>query len=409
MSDRDYIPEIDAVIAARGGHAVVAERTAKILPEPLFNSPEPITSEEWATSRPTPDCIVQDYLYADVAVFIAPGGMGKTTLKLYEAIHIALGRNLYGLKVRKPGCVVIITGEDDRGILVSRLRLIADAMYLNESEIEIVMDQVRICDVSGIGFKLTEMSFGSIKQSDSVVQVIDTLKALNPVLVVIDPAVSFGVGESRINDAEQALIEVARRLKKALNCCVQYVHHTGKANAREKTVDQYSGRGGSAFADGSRMVHVLQSMTPKEWLDETATKLLPGETGLRLARPKMSYCSPTADILIRRDGYFFEPVRSFSLTSTEKANSAANQIWQFLTAQLASGMYHSKNTLESQVDAVNLSRTQIRAAVDQLIAAQRIEARPLPNAGKNGRREYLHPVASPTQNGEPTQKSTLND
>ena len=42
-----------------------------------FDTPAPITSHEWSEARATPDCIVEDYLYADVAVFIAPGGMGK--------------------------------------------------------------------------------------------------------------------------------------------------------------------------------------------------------------------------------------------------------------------------------------------------------------------------------------------
>lgn len=56
-----------------------------------FAAPEPISAPEWNNARSTPDCIVKNYLFADVAVFIAAGGMGKTTLKLFEAIHIALG------------------------------------------------------------------------------------------------------------------------------------------------------------------------------------------------------------------------------------------------------------------------------------------------------------------------------
>ena len=62
-----------------------------------------ISNEEWNQSKLTPDCIVEDYLFSDVGTYSAPGGTGKTTLCLYEYIHIVLGRSLYGLEVRKPG------------------------------------------------------------------------------------------------------------------------------------------------------------------------------------------------------------------------------------------------------------------------------------------------------------------
>ena len=91
---------------------------------------------------------------------------------------------------------------------------------------------------------------------------------------------SFGVGESRVNDAEQGLIEAFRIIRNQLDCCVEGIHHTGKANARDKSTDQYSGRGGSALADGARMVAVLYTLTPSEWLQATGTSLGADESGL---------------------------------------------------------------------------------------------------------------------------------
>ena len=123
--------------------------------------------------------------------------------------------------------------------------------------------------------------------------------------MVIDPAISFGIGEARVNDAEQGPIDAARRIRNALNCCVRYVHHSGKANAREKAADQYAGRGGSAMADGARMVAVLQPLSPDEWLKARASPLMDGESGMVLALPKLSYCPPQPDTLIRRKGYLF--------------------------------------------------------------------------------------------------------
>lgn len=368
-----------------------------------FYMPAPITLDEWTSARSTPDCIVRDYLFADVAVFISPGGMGKTTLKLFEAIHIALGLALYGLTIHKSGAVLIVTAEDGREILVARLRAIAQSMQLSDADIAIVMERVRISDTSGSGFKVTEVVADVVRPSEGVDRIIEVCQTFNPVLIIIDPAVSFGVGESRVNDAEQGLIEAARKLRRALNCCVQYVHHSGKGNARDRAVDQYAGRGGSAFADGARMVHVLQSLTPDEWRNETGTDLEDGESGLRLARPKMSYCAPVGDILIRRKGYHFVHVERVTANKQAKLESAADQVWQLLKFELNAGRYHSRNTIES-IDT-GLKRGEIRAALGWLVASQRVESRNTPNAGKGGKHTYLHPLGSPDETANQNERT----
>ena len=63
--------------------------------------PPEISEDEWSAARSAPDCIVENYLFADVALLIAPGSTGKTTLVLYEAVHIALGLPLSGIKIAK--------------------------------------------------------------------------------------------------------------------------------------------------------------------------------------------------------------------------------------------------------------------------------------------------------------------
>ena len=81
-----------------------------------------IGPDELAIARITPPCIVESYLYRDVATFPGPGGTGKTTLFLFESVHIVLGRPLYGLEVVTPGVVAFVTAEDRRELLVARLR-----------------------------------------------------------------------------------------------------------------------------------------------------------------------------------------------------------------------------------------------------------------------------------------------
>jgi RecA-family ATPase len=376
----------------------VLDELSAHLQSKAWKAPDSISSDEWLTARSAPDCIVENYLFADVGVFIAPGGTGKTTLILHESICIALGLPLYGLEVKKPGPVMILTAEDSREMLVARLRAISAAMGLTDDQRRKVCEHVLISDVSGAGFKLTVVDHDVVRPAPGIEEIIAGCKAIKPVLIVVDPAVSFGVGESRVNDAEQGLIEAARRLRRALNCCVRYVHHTGKQNGRERAIDQYAGRGGSAFADGARMVTVLQSMAPSDWNKATGTDLCAGQTGLILARPKMSYAPPAGDILILREGYRFTQVDAVKTDSGEELESRAQKLLDTMLEELSKGHYPTQNSLEA-VDT-GLTRAELRKVIAWLKATGRIDQRDKPGAGQRGSRTYLHPVGAPDASGE---------
>lgn len=367
----------------------VAEAKTEVI---AWEAPQPINSSEWEKSRISPDCIVEDYLFADVGVLIAPGGTGKTTVVLFEAIHIVLGIPLYGLKIYRHGVVVILTAEDSREMLVARLREICAAMPLAHLQIELVMKRVLISDVCGDGRRLTEVINDGVYPSRFVDVLADGLVNLAPSMIVIDPAVSFGVGESRVNDAEQGLIEAARRLIRRLNCCVRYIHHTGKGNARDKTVDQYSGRGGSAFADGARMVHVLQPQTNDEWHKLAGTDLPPDWSGMVLARPKITHCPPVPSILLRRRGYQFEHA---SLAESDPMSGLRRDGDKLLTAMMKLDR-PTQNTLES-LDG-GLGRNRTRTVIRYLLDIGAVEYRQNPKSG--GAQQYLYITGTPVNGKE---------
>lgn len=355
-----------------------------------FIFPAPIGEDEWESAELAPSCIVAMLLWADVGVRVAPGGMGKTTLELFEAVHIVLGWPLFGLPVRRPGGVLIVTAEDCRGILVARLREICNALELTADEIARVRDGIRIADLSARPAKITAIVDDIVAPNYRVDEIIDACRANPPVLVVFDPAISFGVGERRVNDAEQALVEAGRRIREALGCAVKFIHHSGQASAREKLTDQYAGRGGTAFADGCRMVHVLQSLSPDEFRTATGRTLDDGETGLILARPKLSYCPPQPPLYLVRRGYLFRAVEPDARDPGAEREAIANQVWQFLDEELRADRRHSANTLDQQTKTMNLKREEIRRAIADLHASGRIEERSLPPS-QHGRRAYLHP------------------
>lgn len=333
----------------------------------------PITEDELSAARTSPRVLVRDLLYACVRTRLAAGGVGKTTMVLCEAAMLALGRPLWGRATPAPVRTVLVTREDDRELLVARLREIMDAMRLSTVERADVLARVRILDMSAKPFRLTKIEGDVVTPAGTAVEwLVKLLTDFAPDWVIFDPLVSFGTGESRVNDAEQGLIEAARIIKSRLDCCVELVHHTGKQNARDKAVDQYAGRGGSALADGARMVVVLQPMEPDEWLKATGAALEPGESGLVMALPKLSYAPPQDAIYIRRRGYLFTHEIAVPQTPAQVGEERAQRLFEFLQSEFEAGRKFNMTAVSTQTEETGLSRDQIRAAIRRLEAAGRI-------------------------------------
>ncbi|MHB8790195.1 MAG: AAA family ATPase [Desulfobulbaceae bacterium] len=349
-----------------------------------------VRAEELSAARISPRCIVRDYLFADVATLAAPGGTGKTTLILCEIVCIILARPVHGLEVVTPGPCLIVTAEDRREQLVARLREIMQAMELTEEEEAAAMGFIWIWDVTGEPLRLVEARDGNITVTALADDIVKNFQANPPVLVVFDPVVSFGASESFVNDNEQGIITACRRIVRGLGCCVRLVAHTGKANAREATLDQYSSRGGSALSDGARMVSVLQSWQPSSALRPPEACIdLPRASITILARPKLSYAAANLPLIwIRRTGWKFEAFNDLQLNPEERAGQQAEKMLSFLASEVAAGCRHNKTSLETAIPG--MARTVARKTISQLMARGKIIEVDLPaDEQKTRRKTYL--------------------
>jgi RecA-family ATPase len=341
----------------------------------------------------TPKCIVEDYLYADLGILAAPGGTGKTTIVLYEAIHIALGRRLYGLEVVNPGWVLIVTAEDSRERLIARVREVAGGMDLKEQEIGVLRENVLFRDVSGEAIKLIGLDDGNIVLTDLADQIVEAYRDDRPALIVFDPVVSFGVSETRVNDNEQGLVAAARRIRNGLDCAVRLVHHTGQAAAREKLIDQYTSRGGTALPDGSRMVAVMQPWTRKDQNHRPPEDCIPepGSAITVLARPKLSYATPNLPLIwIKRTGWRFEHFIEIAVSEAEQVRDRLDQVERFLSSEEAAAVFHSRKSLEENSRTLGMTRQENRGALAQLMAEGRVIEKELPKElCRGGKKTFL--------------------
>ena len=358
-----------------------------------------------------PRCIVENLLYADLAQLCAPGGTGKTTLLIYEAVHIAIGRDLWGCRVLNPGKTLFITAEDSEELFTARLREVIAAMNLSAHERRVALDSIMIWDVSGELTRLAEIDpGGNIVLTGLADSIVDTYREDGLAQVVFDPAVSFGPGERLVNDAEQSVVVACRRIKRGLDCAVRLCHHTGKMNARNGTIDQYSGRGGSAFADGCRMVTVFASAADTQLNPPDGFELFPGDSGFVMARAKLSYAPPQPNIWIRRRGWSFEYFHEERRSLDEAMVSDAEKVAELLVNELHHGRKYTARSLEDS-NAAKLPRKRLRAALAYLDTTGRIVEQDFPMEERRGtRKTYLKPTAiAPTSSGAISPKSTLSD
>lgn len=351
-----------------------------------------ITMEELESAKISPRVIINNFLYADVRGRYAAGGTGKTTLALYEMVTAALGRRVWGYEVSKPVNSIMVTREDSREIMLARLYRIMKQMGLSPAEMNDVLQRVRILDLVGSDFRLSFIGGDVVRADrDAIQALVDALGPLTPDWVIFDPLVSFGVGEGRVNDAEQGLIEASRIIVRALDCCVELIHHTGKAAALDDTRDdQYSGRGGSALSDGCRMVVTMRHKDPAAFLKETGHQLK-GTSGIKMSLPKLSYCAPQDPIYIDRStSYHFRMVEAEPETPQERNDRAEEQLLSWMKSEIFAGKVVTYRRIKSEFEDIGLGRNQALAAIERLESEGKVVA---PEHGKKG--GYTVPATVP--------------
>lgn len=234
---------------------------------------------------PNPPLLIEGYIPMNKAGgFVAPGGTGKSTLLLYEAVHVILGRDLYGMRVNFPGNVVYFSAEDDTDLVLFRLFKIVGEMGLTEEEREKVGAGFCVIPVMGAtgGFRLVVDKMGTCSPTPWVHWSIQQVKSRQGVMTIFDPTSLVGPGERAMNDGMAELMKTGNYIGNESGSAVRFVHHETKS--AERRFDQYSGRGGAAFADNSRSIVQLVSLRGKKQEEFTVngiSYLVPEELGAK--------------------------------------------------------------------------------------------------------------------------------
>ena len=191
---------------------------------------------------------------------VAPGGVGKSSLQLVEAIAMATGRALLGTRVVEPLTVWIINLEDPLEEL--ERRVLAVLLHFN-----IHPDELggRLFLNSGRDTKVVIAS--TTKAGTMVAQpVVDALKAeiraKGADVIVIDPLVKAHQVPENDNGAVDMVCTAFAEIADECDCAFDLIHHVRKTNGAEVTVED--GRGAVSLLAACRSARALNRMTKEE-------------------------------------------------------------------------------------------------------------------------------------------------
>lgn len=231
------------------------------------------TAFQW---RPTADIPKREWLYGKhllrkfVSVDVAAGGVGKSSVKIVEALSMTTGRMLYAKELHE-------------GPLNVWLYNLEDPLDETERRIHAAVKWFRIDPEEFVGRLYVDS--GRDQRCVIAHETFDGARIINPIteaiiseikrraidVLIIDPFVSSHELSENDNRAMDLVAKEWGRIADVCNCSINLIHHIRKTNGEAATID--SARGAKALTDAARSVVVYNRMTK----DEAETAGIPAD------------------------------------------------------------------------------------------------------------------------------------
>jgi hypothetical protein len=260
----------DRLVAVIGAALQRGEEERELVPadvteDPLKNGHDKSNQQQQRPNRATvyvfPDpamipprsCMYgQHYFRGSVTATVAPGGTGKTTLSLFEAITMAAS----GLRVW------YVSGEDPR---VEIDRRIAAHMKHHNIDPLTIAGNLFVDDKQSFPLRFTTPGGNSRNVTfdhdwiDAFAHAIDVDRID---VIIIDPLIGFLGTSENDNQVMDALVKlIADRICIPLNCCLEMSHHVRKPSLTQAEITVDDARGGGALVNATRSCRVINRMS----------------------------------------------------------------------------------------------------------------------------------------------------
>lgn len=342
-----------------------------------------------------PEMVIEAFEPLDVGVMPGAGGTGKTTFELWLAVHRILGRAVFGLDVLRPGPVLVVSAEDGRQRIEYRVWRICKALNLSAAEQRQVLAGLYLEDLTEQRWRLVQSDpAGNLVRTSLGDRLAELYANRELSAVIFDPMTFFGPGERFVNDGEAEVMAAGRTLAGRLQCAVKFLHHTGKAQARDGRVDQYAGRGGSAGADNARFVHVLATHEGGGTLAAPAGVSAEDIAAGRILRLHVAKLTdgkrPEVPYWLRREGFRFDWLPARADDPAARESEALRELCGLVHTASTDGVRHTSRSLEDAFEPSTAlpNRKELRRLLHVALQRGHLVETPLPDGDRRGRRTH---------------------
>jgi hypothetical protein len=189
---------------------------------------------------------------------LGAGAVGKTAVRIVQALACATGRPLLGEHVHKRCKVVIICLED--GLKELKRRLMAAMLHHG-----ITQEEVRgwlFYKTLNNGMKLMQPGWHGPEYGELRGWLREMIIDIKPRLVILDPFVKLHNLSENDNSALDQVCGALTNIAVEFNIAIDFPHHVRKGI--NEPGDAEAGRGAGAAKDAGRLVYTLTPMSEKE-------------------------------------------------------------------------------------------------------------------------------------------------
>ena len=201
------------------------------------------------------------YQRGQVTATIGPGGAGKSSLDLVEAIAMATGRNLLTEMPEDRLKIWIYNGDDDAKEVNRRIAAVCRHYAIPMKELEGWLFATSKTDMT---IKVASANGQLVINTRTVQEIISTISENAIDVAIFEPLVTLHAVPENDNVKMNAVIHVFGGIADGCNCAIDLCHHTRKLLAGVEEYNSDDGRGASAVRDGVRGSRVLNTISREE-------------------------------------------------------------------------------------------------------------------------------------------------
>lgn len=220
----------------------------------VLRAPTTIPPRRWLYGR--------HFIRRYVTTTVSPGGFGKTSLLLVEALAMVTGRPLLGVAAPHPLRVWVWNGEDPQDETERRITAACLHFGISPDEVEgrLFIDSGRDTPI-----KIASRNRDATVIAEPLVEdLVAEIRERQIDQLIIDPFVASHDVPENDNSAVDRVAKAWGRVAEAGNCGVELVHHVRKAGQGQTAYTVEDARGGSALIGAVRSARVLNGMSAEE-------------------------------------------------------------------------------------------------------------------------------------------------